>query len=105
MRFVRWIGLLTVAQPFISSQNEDLPSDFTRRLTRSMRMKVPTLSASFSAKLWRFLTDSSTVYSICSYASSILLCILKRLQISFPVDQKITSVRLSTKARRRWIRW
>ncbi len=105
MRFVRWIGLRTFEQPAMSWQNDDFPSDITRRRTRSILMNVPTLSASFSAKLWRFFTRISTVYSISSYASSILLCILKWLQTSLPVDQKITSVRLSTNASRRWIKW
>ena len=78
---------------FITTEEEVVPV--------SLAIKTSMLSTSFSAKLWRFLTVISTLYSISSYASSILLCILKRLRISLPVDQKITSVRLSTNVSRR----
>ena len=95
------MGLRTALHPFMIWQNDAPRSAMTRRRTRSMRIKTSMLSASFSAKLWRFLTVISTLYSICSYASSMVLCILKRLRISLPVDQKITSVRLSTNVSRR----
>ena len=98
------MGLRTTEHPFISWQNELPRSAMTKRRTRSMRMKVSILSASFSAKFWRSFTVISTLYSISSYASPILLCMVKRLRTSLPVDQKITSVRLSTNVSRRWIR-
>ena len=55
IRLVRWMGLLTFAHPAIRSQKEEFFNAMTSRLTRSMRMNMFMLSASFSTKLWRFL--------------------------------------------------
>ena len=44
------MGLRTTEHPFMSWQNELPRSAMTKRRTRSMRMKVSMLSASFSAK-------------------------------------------------------
>ena len=66
MVLVRWIGLRTLAQPFIMSQKALVRRAMTIRRTRSMRIKTDMLSLSFSAKLWVFLTFISSLYSICS---------------------------------------